>query len=139
MSLYFPPTKDINKLKITNIGIYSVSKPKDALWITQKIIENSDKPRNLTITDATSSVGGNIISFAKKFKYVNAIEMNDIHYQVLINNINVYKLKNVNVIHGDSIIEVPKLKQDIVFIDAPWCGANYKKHKTIKIYMSCKP
>lgn len=139
MSLYFPPTKNINKLKITNVGIYSVSKPKDAEWITQKILENVKDPKKLVITDGTASVGGNTISFAKHFKKVNAIEMSEIHTVILKNNIDVYGLKNVDIINGDSLIEVPKLKQDIVFIDAPWSGTQYKKHRIMKLYMSGKP
>ena len=31
-----------------------------------------------------------------------------------------------------------KINQDIVFIDAPWGGVNYKYKKTIKLYLSQK-
>jgi len=138
MSLYFPPTKNMNKLKITNVGIYSVSKPVDAEWITEKIIENVDNPKKLVITDGTASVGGNTISFSKFFKSVNSIEMSKIHSDILKNNIDVYNLKNINIINGDSLEEIPKLKQDIVFLDAPWSGVKYKKQKNLKLYMSGK-
>ena len=138
MSLYFPPTKNMNKLKITNVGIYSVSKPVDAEWITEKIIENVDNPKKLVITDGTASVGGNTISFSKFFKSVNSIEMSKIHSDILKNNIDVYNLKNINIINGDSLEEIPKLKQDIVFLDAPWSGIKYKKQKNLKLYMSGK-
>lgn len=138
MSLYFPPTKNMNKLKITNVGIYSVSKPADAEWITEKIIENVDNPKKLVITDGTASVGGNTISFSKFFKSVNSIEMSKIHSDILKNNIDVYDLKNINIINGDSLEEIPKLKQDIVFLDAPWSGVKYKKQKNLKLYMSGK-
>lgn len=139
MSLYFPPTKDINKLKITNVGIYSISKPKDAEWITQKIIENVRNPEKLIITDATASMGGNTISFAKHFKKVFAIEMNEIHCKILKNNIDVYGLKNVETVCGDSLNTIPKIKQNIIFIDAPWSGTEYKKHKNLRLYMSGRP
>lgn len=139
LSLYFPPTKNMDKLKITNVGIYSVSKPVDAEWITQKILENVSSPKKLIITDATAAVGGNTISFAKHFKKVNSIEMSEVHYQVLKNNVAVYGLKNVDIIHGDSLDVIPKIKQDVIFIDAPWSGTEYKKHKTMRLYMSGKP
>lgn len=139
MSLYFPSTKNMDKLRITNVGIYSISKPKDAEWITQKILDNVSDPKKLIITDGTASAGGNTISFAKHFKKVYAIEMSEIHAIILKNNVDVYGLKNVDIIHGDSLIEIPKLKQDIVFIDAPWSGTQYKKHKIMKLYMSGKP
>jgi hypothetical protein len=139
LSLYFPPTKNMDRLQITNVGIYSVSKPADAIWITQKILESVSNPKKLIITDATAAVGGNTINFANHFKSVNSIEMSEVHYNVLKNNVEVYGLKNVDIIHGDSLVEIPKIKQDVIFIDAPWSGTDYKKHKTMRLYMSGKP
>ena len=140
MNLYFPKTNNMDKLKITNVGIYSISKPDDANWITQKIIDNIDgDPKKMVITDATASVGGNTISFAEEFKKVNAIEMSPIHFEILKNNVGVYGIKNVDFLLGDSLEIVPTLKQNIIFIDAPWGGTGYKKYRTTRLFMSGKP
>lgn len=137
LSLYFPETPNLDKLKITNVGIYSVSKPKMAEWISQKIKENLDtNSKNLIITDANAGVGGNVINFAKYFKKVNAIENDKIHFDVLKNNINVYNLKNVTAIFGDVINIIPQITQDIIFFDPPWGGKNYKKDKNIILKLS---
>jgi len=142
LSLLFPPTnkpENMNKLRITNIGLYSITKPEDAKWITNKIIENVKDAKNMVITDATSAIGGNTISFARHFKEVNSIEMNPLHFEMLNNNVAVYGFKNVNFYLGDSVKVLKDLKQDIVFFDPPWGGPNYKLIKHLKLYLSKVP
>ena len=46
---------------------------------------------------------------------------------------------NVKTIHGDSLIEVLNLKQDIIFFDIPWGGRNYKFKEKINLYISKIP
>ena len=57
------------KLKITDKGLYSISKYQDAKWISE-IIKNFLKGQNIdikneTIIDSTAGIGGNSISFSK--------------------------------------------------------------------------
>jgi tRNA/tmRNA/rRNA uracil-C5-methylase (TrmA/RlmC/RlmD family) len=140
--LLFPETKNIknmDKLRITNIGLYSITKPKDADWISNKILEYVKNGKEMTITDATSAIGGNSISFAKHFKNVNSIEMNPLHFEMLKNNIGVYGYNNVKFYLGDSVKVLKDTKQDIVFFDPPWGGPNYKKIKHLKLNLSKVP
>jgi hypothetical protein len=41
----------------------------------------------------------------------------------------------INLIKGNSIIELSNLKQDVIIIDAPWGGPEYKTHPRIKLYL----
>jgi 16S rRNA G966 N2-methylase RsmD len=131
---------NINKLSISDIGLYSITKPNDAFWINNKILEIfGNDIKNKIITDGTACIGGDTIHFAQIFNNVNSIEINKVHYNMLLNNINIYNLKNVNSYNDDLINIVPKLKQNFLYLDPPWGGKNYKEKKYINLYLSNIP
>nr|WBF70685.1 hypothetical protein [Megavirus caiporensis] len=156
--LIFPPIIDakINKImidtesikyitfntsaqEITNIIINSVNdfpcplgKEPD-YWIS---LNNQDKAKNLIITEMTAGVGGNVLNFAKYFKFVNAIEINKIRYDYLKSNVELYEYGNVNFYNDNSadlLIRQDNIIQDIIFFDPPWGGRDYKLHKTLRL------
>jgi 16S rRNA C967 or C1407 C5-methylase (RsmB/RsmF family) len=128
---------DFSKLKITKEGVYSITKPDQAEYISKLIAKYfGGKTDNMVITDGTSNVGGNVINFAQHFKSVNAVEMSDDTCKILKNNVNEYSLKNVKIICNDYTKAILELKQDIVFMDPPWGGINYKQHKTVYLFLS---
>ena len=61
------------ELKITDKGLYSISKFYDAQWISNIIIkfmkDNNLNIYNEAIIDATAGIGGNTINFAKYWHY----------------------------------------------------------------------
>ena len=89
------------------------------------------------ITDATASVGGTSIPFAKHFSHVNSIENNMVRKLMLDNNIKLCDLVNISTYYGDCRNVIPKLKQDIIFFDPPW-GINYKDApmRTLRLKLS---
>ncbi len=119
-------------LKITDKGLYSITKPLDAQWISEQILKEFNGLKINTIIDGTAGVGGNVISFAKYFKNVIGIELNKIHYQVLKENIGLLDLKNVQ-LHNDNILTyyeyIEECDKSIFFIDPPWGGRKYKNFK----------
>jgi len=124
------------KLQITDKGLYSITKSDDAVWITNLILkfiknETTLHPKNTTIIDSTSGIGGNSIHFCKYFNKVNSIEINEIHYNVLKNNIDALNIKNINIYHNNflNLVNTNKLGGDIFFIDPPWGGKSYKNFK----------
>ena len=123
------------ELKITDKGLYSISKFYDAQWITNIIIkfmkDNNLNVYNETIIDATAGIGGNTINFAKYFSKVYAIEINSIHHDVLNNNIEALSLTNVETYLDSFLNMIDKLnkKSSIFFIDPPWGGNSYKNYK----------
>jgi len=123
-------------LKITDKGKYSISKPIDADWITNIIINFSinilkKDPLTQNIIDATAGIGGNVINFSKNFLQVSAIEINAVHYEVLKNNINALDLKNIKLYNDNflNFVEIHKNNNSIFFLDPPWGGKSYKNFK----------
>lgn len=136
----FPPdgNRDIwNKLQIDVESISYISVPQDANIITNIILQHCNElnidPSENIITDATAGAGGNVFSFSKYFKKVNAIEINISRYKFLVNNLNVYKITNVIPYHDDSLNLILDIYQDIIFFDPPWGGKDYKKNDNLRL------
>lgn len=130
-----------NYLLLDEVSLYSTTSLEDSNHITN-LIEKYMKyyfkmnKENIVVTDATSGVGGNAISFAKKFKKVNAIEIDHNRVYLLGVNITLHDVKNINIYNKNYIKVFNKLVQDVVFIDAPWGGRNYKFKTNIKLLLS---
>lgn len=140
-SQFFPSGNgiDLTKYQITNIGRYSMSNTYSSTLTANYIYEYYSKffkPENISITDATANMGGDTIAFAQKFTKVNSIEIMFIHYQVLVNNIKNAKLDhNVNTYWANYLDIADKLSNDIVFMDAPWGGTDYKNNETMDLFL----
>jgi 16S rRNA G966 N2-methylase RsmD len=132
---YFPKLpndNDYDKLQIDFVGKYSITIPKIADIITDiiyKLYNNTD----IIITDCTAGVGGNIFSFCNKFKHVNAIELDKSRFDMLENNINIYNLNNVSCYNINCLDIIFTLQQDVIFIDPPWGGKEYKSEYNIRL------
>lgn len=128
-------------LKIDNESIHYISLREYAEKISEIIAKHlkmiNIKPMDAVITDATAGVGGNTLSFAKIFKHVHAIEIDKLRCDYLQNNVNVYKFSNVDVLQNDCTLLLNKIDDhDVIFIDPPWGGKNYKDHKNLKLSLS---
>ena len=129
------------KLLITNIGKYSITKPIQGKWMKSIMIDFfKQKKLNTkfsTIIDAFAGIGGDSIFFSKYFQHVHAIEKNKTHFEVLKNNIEVLDLSNVHLYMGNfmHIIQQAKLidTKYILYMDPPWGGPEYKKQEMIDL------
>ena len=132
---YISDKDKINELKIDNDSIHYISIRDVAENITSIINshlkELNFNNNNMVITDATAGVGGNTISFCRNFKKVNAIEIDDIRFNYLENNLNVYNFTNFNLYNDSCLNVLNKIYHDIVFIDPPWGGKFYKSHNKL--------
>ena len=128
---------DKSKLELTDESIYSVSKINGANFTIEKIIDYL-KSNNITITDGTANVGSDTIMFGLNFEKVNSVEIDDATYKALKNNVEQYKLKNINVVKGDINNEINNLEQDVIYLDAPWGGRDYTKFDKLKLYLGNK-
>lgn len=121
---------DYEKLKITDEGMYSLTKQSDSLAII-KAMENiigEDNIRGLTILDGTANVGGDTIRFGMNFNKVISVELNLQNFEVLKNNVEVYNLKDkTEIINGDitKVWNDVQLFTDVLFLDPPWGGKDY--------------
>lgn len=130
----------IKNMQYTSESITYMSKRIDAELITGIIISHTNelglKYEDLTITDATAGIGGNTFSFATFFKSVNSVESDVKTFEMLCNNVTMCNYKNVTFINGDYVNVMYDLRQDIVFIDPPWGGRNYKNYDSILLKLS---
>ena len=86
--------------------------------------------KNKTIADLSGNVGGDTIRFGMNFKEVDSYELNPENFEALKNNVEVYDLKNIKLHQGDSTILFNK-KVDVLYIDPPWGGPEYKEKEKL--------
>jgi predicted RNA methylase len=129
----FPMISDNKLLKYDTEGLWSISLPNDAHKISLIILSNYGS--NLSIFDGTAGIGGNVISFAKFFNNVYAIELDKNRFEILKNNINIYQLNNIILINDDSNNHLYG-NYDIYFFDPPWGGKDYKNKENLRLCLS---
>ena len=136
----FPYTKKINNLKYDEEGLWSITHPDDAKYISiiiKQELEKNDITQNISVLDATAGLGGNLLSFAKFFDKATGIEIDTMRFNMLKNNMSCYDINNVTLINDNCIDFLKNKPQDytVYFFDPPWGGPNYKNHDTIDIYL----
>lgn len=136
---YFPyiSKNKHSQLKIDDVGMYSISTPKNA-DIISRLIKKNFVAQNIIITDAMASVGGNTLSFASHFYYVNSIEIDTERFNFLVSNINLYCKDNVLCLKENYMNVMHLIYQDVIFIDPPWGGKSYKDCKDISLEINGK-
>lgn len=128
----------LKDFKLNTEGSFSITKPYESAQIIQlmEAFIKRHEPRylgidNMTITDATSCMGGDLIRFSKSFYMVNGVEIREDNYELLVQNIQHFDCKNVSINCDDYLNIYDKLQQDVIYIDAPWNGPEYKSKKSV--------
>ena len=136
MRKIFPAKEGVeyNNLQIHEEGYYSATPPGDSLQIFKFMEKYMGRLDDKIITDLTGNVGGDTIAFALKFKYVHSIEINHETFEILENNVNVFKLGNVRLYEGDST-SIYDWPTDVLYIDAPWGGKDYILKKKLDLLL----
>ena len=132
-----PDYKDINKnnIKIVDSSRYSITIKKDSKTIIKEL--TIDKPLNeVRITDATANIGGNTLQFGIHNMIVDAYEIDKDTFDALNHNIKLYDLNNIKTYNEDYTKIYKHKKQDVVFLDPPWGGSDYKKYDKLKLKLS---
>jgi 16S rRNA G966 N2-methylase RsmD len=139
----FPITNEIKNLQYDNEGLYSITYSKDADEISNLILSNYKinqlelnnlEIKELNIVDCTAGLGGNTFSFSKFFKNVTSIEINKNRFEMLKNNILLYKLNNIKLVNTNCIEYIQNNKDyNIYFFDPPWGGRDYKNHDKLTL------
>ena len=128
-----------HKFKIDTEGLFSLTSAKIAESITKDIINLFPLNYKITITDATASVGGNTIPFllTNNFKHVNIIEKDLERFNMLTSNIdiNLNKIIGTYTLFNESFLNLKDLENDVIFIDPPWGGPDYRRENKIKLFL----
>jgi 16S rRNA G966 N2-methylase RsmD len=131
-----PPDNNYNGLSYDEEGLWSITHPKEADLISEKIITIMGR-KNLNILDMTAGCGGNMISFCKYFNSITGIEINKERFNILKTNLSKYNFNNYNLICDDSVNYIDNIKYfNVVIIDPPWGGPEYKKLNNIELTLS---
>ena len=130
------PYETRSKLVLDYEASYSVTDQVTADKITRDVCMYVQE--DAIITDGTACVGGNTYSFAKIFRNVNAIEIDPSRYSYLKNNMSVLGLEHVSCICGDVYDICQTMYQDVLFLDPPWGGPDYKQNNNIQLYLSSR-
>lgn len=125
---------DFTKLELSDSSVYSVSRPKFADMVTQIISSYITNSPEKTITECCANIGGDTISFSKKFKSVNAVELDKKTAENLKNNLDQYGITNVEIYNKNYLDIKDQLDQDIIFLDPPW--GDYLDQPISDLYLS---
>ncbi|RLN51571.1 hypothetical protein BBJ29_001227 [Phytophthora kernoviae] len=93
----------------------------------------------LVVTDGTACVGGNVLSFCDFFTHVNAVENDATRVQMLQHNLQVLSKTNAKCIHASYLDVMLGLQQDVVFLDPPWGGPEYKDLERVDLFLGGVP
>lgn len=126
---------DIRKLKLDTTSLYSITPYKYSISIP-KLIKEHTKTDNIIITDACACIGADTITLCKNFKKVNAIELCPDRFGFLKENLELFGFTNYNLYNNDCLKIIKHLKQDLIYLDMPWSGRDYKNFKEIDLYLS---
>lgn len=117
----------ISRLRMSRYSLYATSLADHTLFLLDVLRVYFGDLSKLTITDATSCIGGNARMFVGKFKHVNIVDVSKLHIDILRNNFAVLDISGSHTIYNENYLNVgAQLKQDIIFIDVPWGGINYR-------------
>jgi len=140
---------DANKLKISEVGLYSITRKKDQINLKNFIIDKVDSTDNLSITDVCGGNGFDALNLILNINISKIIiyEINNDHYNIISNNIEIYEkafyknaFNNKDIIMNkfpeiilkkEYLIDEP-INTDIVYIDPPWGGIDYKENSELK-------
>jgi 16S rRNA G966 N2-methylase RsmD len=133
--------KDVLKnIKIDKESVSYISSPVYAEKIS-KIILNHTRTNKIIITDCTSGCGGDTLSFLNKFKKVYSIEKNIIRFSYLLNNIKAYNFTKNSRLYCGNFLDLIKTinDHDVLYLDPPWGGKDYKKIRNLKLSINNIP
>jgi len=128
-----------SKLKMSNVGVYSITKPYVALkfiiYIMMYAEENNIIINN--VIDSTAGLGGITRYLIKFIKNVISIEKNKLHYEICKFNMNIFEPDNkIKFINNNFISLIDTINnQDLIICDPPWGGPSYKNKETNSLFL----
>ena len=135
-----PPNNNYDNLMIDAESVSYITTPYNSeiiVGIIDSLIPKNVLRNDITILDGTACVGGDSISFGKMFGNVISSEINIKRYKMLMNNLNVFQLFNFITVNDYFINIIKRINNiDIVYLDPPWGGKNYKYQNNLRLQIS---
>jgi predicted RNA methylase len=122
-------------IQLTEEGKYSYTKQKDGEKTIQFLKRYISSLNTRSILDGTGNIGGDTILFGLNFHTVNTIELDPDNFKALTHNVSLYKLKNVHLHEGDTTELYKEYPSDILYLDPPWGGPDYKDKKELDLWL----
>ncbi len=114
-------------IRVDEQALFSIEPEENAIYHAKRL-------KDKIILDSFGCVGGSAIAFAQYCKKVYMIEIDKNRIEMAKNNAQVYDVEGkIKFIHGDYFEEAPKVKADVVYLDPPWGGPEYKNLKEFKL------
>jgi hypothetical protein len=126
---------DMKDIQITDEGKYSYTKREDGERTIQFLKRYIPSLHTYSILDGTGNIGGDTILFGLNFHTVHSIEFNPTNFKALTHNVGLYKLKNVHLHEGDTTELFKEYPTDILYLDPPWGGPDYKDKKELDLWL----
>jgi hypothetical protein len=133
----FPLKEGVNMkdIKVTEEGVYSYTKRADGEKTIDFLKEHLGSLKKYSIMDGTGNIGGDTILFGLHFKEVQSIELDEDNFEALKHNVALYNLDNVHLHHGDTMKIFSEFPVNILYLDPPWGGPDYKLKKQLDLYL----
>jgi predicted RNA methylase len=125
----------MHDIQLTEEGKYSYTKREDGERTISFLKRMIPSLQSRSILDGTGNVGGDTILFGLYFHTVHSIELDPDNFKALTHNVNLYKLKNVHLHEGDTTVLYKEYPSDILYLDPPWGGPDYKEKKELDLSM----
>jgi len=78
-------------------------------------------------------MGGDLVKFSRRVKYVNGVEIDPENFKLLMENCKIFNCQNINLFCQDYLDIYDKLRQDIIYMDPPWNGPGYREKESIML------
>ena len=133
--------QNLKYIQVDETALYSVTDGDTAIEQAEKIKKTITgltgfSAKDFIITDGTANVGGNTIAFGREFHSVNSVEISPLRASLLANNIMVAGTQENTTVHVADYTKIWRtLQQNIIFLDPPWGGKNYKKRDKLDLFL----
>jgi hypothetical protein len=127
---------DYSKFVIDHTSIYSSLTPYQISAVRKAFSQVIGKAPIYSIIDATANIGVDTVNFSQMYPKSNitSYEIVSRIYKKLVKNIKTFKLENrVKTINGDFLSY--NEKADLIYIDAPFGGKDYKTKESVSLYL----
>jgi mRNA capping enzyme/mRNA capping enzyme, catalytic domain/RNA cap guanine-N2 methyltransferase len=129
------------KFTVVPSSEYSVLKPWQEPQVT-KILQEWFSTSDITrIVDATAHIGVDSIHLSDTFPLaqVDSYEIVPMIYNALVKNVKAFNKEGIIHPHlGDITTWTPNKSYNLLYVDPPWGGVNYKKVKKLQLYLQAE-